>query len=645
MKIKKFLSKGILLIILFSTQTLFGGEMDVKKSSFEDFYKTYMLKGAESSALVLNGNHAPIPKNAPMDKLRADGVVEKIDSVVTVNEIGNLSKEEYQYFDQGYLKKYIGSFYEKGMWVAWRGEEFAYDAKGRQAVYIIYEGYIPETSSWTMGQKYEYVYDENGFVSQTTIYVMSDNSPWIEDSKLVQVNNEQGLVMEGIAYSWKNGVWVPTNKAIYDYDEDGDLILDMKSIWANNAWLNTIKQVIIEDPDHMCVENYKWENNAWLGLNRQEFRYFLTEDGKRGNNIYEALADFVNNQFRVFIEVRSMYNDDNLLILQEIRMVDMDSNETELKFHSKQTYSYGPLDEFEGFDEFKDIAVQREGVLVRFNPDGSTVVDLKDIALYIAGDQVAKTTYLWNEESGEWKGQTRSTNVPGTVSNPVFTNTDYGWHLVYKAWVPIVQIIETRVSAVGERQLKEMIAKLYNSAYETDKTIDPLINYNRFTYEYGSDNVLTRQVNYTWNKSANEWKIKEGKVQEFDYSISVDQIYGPVSLLYDPYSFKSKPIYIERLAADADEIYAAETMIFYYSKVDETAIPSIEANGNAKAYFAENTLVVETPNAETVSIYALTGNLLFSGNKSEGNASFGVSLASGVYIVKGSTGWSEKIIK
>jgi len=640
---KKFLIKGILLSILFSTQTLFGGEIEEKRNSFEDFYKTCILKGTESSALVLNGNYAPTPTNAPMTKLRAEGVLEKIDSVIVVNEIGKLKKEEFLYSNQGYLTKFTAFTYEKGAWSAWSSQEFEFDAKGQQTASIIYEGLIPGTSSWYLGQKYEYTYDENGFVSKTTISEMS-NGPWIKTEVLELVNNKQGLVMEGIAYTWMNDVKIPSNKTIYNYDEDGDMTLNEQSKWENNAWVNTIKQVIIEDPDRQLFENYNWINGAWVGLNRQELRFLLTKDGKRGEPIYEALANVVNNQFRVFIEVRSTYNDDNLLILQETKSVDVDSNDTELQLFSRQAFTYGPVNEFEGFEEFKDIAVQRDGVLESFE-HGSGVVALKSIVLYINEDVAARTTYLWNNTTKEWTGQTRATYVPGTESNPIFTNTDYGWHSGYKAWVPIVQAIETRVSSVGERKLREMIAKTYNSAHDTDKTVEPLVNVNKFTYDYGSDDVLIRQENFTWNRSTNRWIPKDGKEQEFDYNTSVDQIYGPTSLIRDPYYFKSKPLRIELLAADGNEFFAAETTIFHYSNVEGTNIPTMQANDDSKAYFVENTLIIETPSIETISIYALTGNLLFSGNKSEGNASFNLSLASGIYIIKGSSGWSKKLIK
>ena len=643
MKRSKILSKGILFAILFSTQTLFGGEIEAKKTSFESFYKTHILKGAESSALVLNGNYAPTPQNAPMTQLRADGVIEKIDSVVVVNEIGKLKKEEFSYSDQGYLIKFRASTYENGTWVIWSGHDFEYDAQGKQTASIVYEGFIPATSSWYLGQKYEYAYDENGFVSKTTISTMSD-SPWVKAEELDLKNNEQGLIMEGIASAWNNDVKIPVSKTIYNYDEDGDMILNEQSRWENDDWVNTIKQAIIDDPDHLCVENYDWNGDYgdWLGLNRQELKFLLTEDGKRGESTYETLSDFVNGQFRVFIEVRSTYDDDNLLILQETRS-NMVNNNPELPLQSRQTFTYGPLNEFEGFEAFEEIAVQREGILESFRSNGSSFVELKDIVLFINGDVAARTSYLWNGATEEWTGRTRSTYVPGTVSNPVFTNTDYEWNPAIKKWVPVRQTIETKVSLTGART--GLIGKAFNPAYNTDNTIEPLLNVNQYTYEYGEDDVLIRQENFAWNGSTNQWRPRDGKEQVFEYSISIDQIYGPTSLLADPYYFKSKPLEIKQLGVDGNEFFAAETLSFYYSGTEGTDIPTIQNNNHAKAFFVDNTLTVETQEVETISVYSLSGSLLFSAAKVEGSAHFDTPLVSGVYIVKGSTGWAVKTIK
>ena len=644
MKIKKFLGKGILISILFSTQVMLGGEIDVKRNSFEDFYKTYLLNGTEPSTVVLNGNLAPTPKNVPMAKLRANGVVEKIDSVVIENEIGKLEKEEYRYSDQGYMTKYTNFVYENGRWNARLGQEFEFDAKGRQTAIILYEGFIPETSSWIIGGKNKYTYDENGFVYQVITSDLSNNT-WVERSKLELENNKQGLVTEGIAYSWRNGDWAPTNKTIYDYDEDGDLILNEQSNWVNEDWVNFKKQILIDDPDHILVENYEWVNSAWIGTNRHELRFILAEDGKRIGETYEGLSDFANNQFRVNLEVRSTYDENNRLILQEAGKLDIESTQAELRPHSIHRFTYGAVTEFEEFEEFKDVAVQREGILETYNPNGSTTRDLKDFEVCIAEDIVARTVYLWNEATGKWRGQTRATYIPGTASNPVFTNTDYLWSSINEDWYPRLQTIETKTSIFGKGQ--EMIGKILNPAYnQIDNTIEPLINVNRFTYEYGEDNVLTRQENFSWDSNTNNWQAKDGEVQEFDYSISIDQIYGPISLIQDPLFFVSKPTYAHQLSAYNGEFFNAKTKTYYYSPVKGTNIPAIQVNDNAVAYFVDNTLTVNTPEIETVSVYSLSGNLLFSAVKAEGSISFNVpSLIQGVYIVKGSTSWTSKLVK
>jgi hypothetical protein len=62
-------------------------------------------------------------------------------------------------------------------------------------------------------------------------------------------------------------------------------------------------------------------------------------------------------------------------------------------------------------------------------------------------------------------------------------------------------------------------------------------------------------------------------------------------------------------------------------------------------YF-NNVLTVNTPQTEQVSLYALSGMLVYRANKDTGKATFDLSkLPDGVYIVTGESGWKKKIIK
>jgi hypothetical protein len=63
-------------------------------------------------------------------------------------------------------------------------------------------------------------------------------------------------------------------------------------------------------------------------------------------------------------------------------------------------------------------------------------------------------------------------------------------------------------------------------------------------------------------------------------------------------------------------------------------------------FYANGILFVNTPSAERIDVYSVSGSLLYQAQKPAGEATFNLShLPKGVYIVKGSSGWTEKIVK
>ena len=64
---------------------------------------------------------------------------------------------------------------------------------------------------------------------------------------------------------------------------------------------------------------------------------------------------------------------------------------------------------------------------------------------------------------------------------------------------------------------------------------------------------------------------------------------------------------------------------------------------NMPVYMSDNSLYVNTVQAETIYVYSLTGSLIYMGNKTEGPAVFNVNTQEKVLIVKGSSGWASKV--
>lgn len=69
----------------------------------------------------------------------------------------------------------------------------------------------------------------------------------------------------------------------------------------------------------------------------------------------------------------------------------------------------------------------------------------------------------------------------------------------------------------------------------------------------------------------------------------------------------------------------------------------IESN-KAYAYTAENRLFIISEKAETIYVYSINGTLVFTKEKAEGKAAFDLKIQEPV-IVKGSSGWTQKVAK
>jgi uncharacterized protein YjdB len=68
--------------------------------------------------------------------------------------------------------------------------------------------------------------------------------------------------------------------------------------------------------------------------------------------------------------------------------------------------------------------------------------------------------------------------------------------------------------------------------------------------------------------------------------------------------------------------------------------PGIET---AQAYFEGQTLYVNTPAAERITVYSVTGNRLYSREKAAGKTSLSINSQRQILIVRGSSGWVKKL--
>ncbi|MDR2692372.1 MAG: leucine-rich repeat domain-containing protein, partial [Dysgonamonadaceae bacterium] len=91
---------------------------------------------------------------------------------------------------------------------------------------------------------------------------------------------------------------------------------------------------------------------------------------------------------------------------------------------------------------------------------------------------------------------------------------------------------------------------------------------------------------------------------------------------------------------------------FLYPKNQEASAPTgilqpVSSTGSltGRVYLHKQILHVDSPTAERIHIYSAAGTLLYSLDKQAGKASFTVHSAGSILIVRGSSGWVEKLIE
>ena len=74
----------------------------------------------------------------------------------------------------------------------------------------------------------------------------------------------------------------------------------------------------------------------------------------------------------------------------------------------------------------------------------------------------------------------------------------------------------------------------------------------------------------------------------------------------------------------------------------QTAIPAVDAP-SGQVYFQGQTLHIDSPVAERINIYSITGALLYQVEKPAGKAALTINRSRGILIVRGSSGWVRKV--
>ncbi|MDR0768734.1 MAG: InlB B-repeat-containing protein, partial [Dysgonamonadaceae bacterium] len=92
-----------------------------------------------------------------------------------------------------------------------------------------------------------------------------------------------------------------------------------------------------------------------------------------------------------------------------------------------------------------------------------------------------------------------------------------------------------------------------------------------------------------------------------------------------------------------DEYFAAESVSIMLTIVQQTDISTVDESSFVTVRFYNKILDIDSPVAEQIKVYTLSGELLDKVSKPAGKASFTIPNSEQILIVKGSSGWAKKV--
>ena len=464
-------------------------------------------------------------------------------------------------------------------------------------------------------KKEKMLYTEDGLITSHITYNIATG----DTTTLTYTYNELGQLTEKITSApftnpFTGATVINERKEEYTYDENGVLNQTTVSSKEGDEWQNSDRTSAVTNNRGLLEveEQYIWYGFMGWYLNEKKEYAYDSENRVISVDIYMGSEEVTDGEIYVYTEE--------------------DGKTTRIgtggSYIDPETYE--PSETL--IESWKDKQITNE------NGD---VVSYEKLSYTESYNFVT-----WEIESG-WAGEKYTVTKTG---NTVTTN-EYIWDSEKEEWslnastedMPITSMWNPTAPPTA-RWITEYIK---NPAYDEN---DPgageyLIGSIRTIYGL-SGNIVTSKSKSVLTSIGGSigWSQVEEEIYTVDESITLDQIHVPATLAGAPYFFTHKPTaVVKHTFADGD--HTTDHVAYHYTSPKESGISTTKAaNDNINVYFVDNTLSIDTPNAEAVSVYSVNGKLLFSANKAEGKADFAIALAQGAYIVKG-TGWTAKVVK
>ena len=572
---------------------------------------------------------APTPLQVTKAQKADDVGKQKLDSLISRTEFGIISKDIFEFDSKGNHLKHelyeVNASTQKSVLAFSR--DLRYDENNYEIERI--DKNYDSRGDCFLGTKRNWVINSDGYVIQENNAKLNVATLlWENYSELHYTYDQKGNIIDLIAKAWNSAgnQYVNDSKIEQTFDANQQLASKAFYLWIGNEWVGQTPKYVYNYAYHIDrsdlqtqQEELIWNTStkSWEDHARQRFVY-----NENGLVVDYFMEKFIAGSWKAVQYSETVYKDD---IYQLSTNVYIANNTGGFDVGVKDTYTFTGIDEETGAHKFVGTREQLlEGSMKKtfdyeFHFIGLLQTVLKEIYAEGTPDMEAQGFEYTYDERGNPTGMTILAYNPSTKE----------WGYDSK--------IEQKLYNYDSNKFTESIS------YSWSNALGDWVARSRTEHKYDVTGTLI--LSQTGGYTSGTWVVSSGQRTILDYDVPISGVIMPNPVREgSTWEIGHKLLKMEQLSWDEEGPYATQWMDAYYTNTNISAIDKVAQNNSVYAY--NNTLYVNTPNAETVNVYTVDGILVKKAQKVEGAATIDIStIAKGLYVVKGTTGWGVKIIK
>lgn len=437
-------------------------------------------------------------------------------------------------------------------------------------------------------------YNYKGELTQKVIYEYKNGLDYESTSLIYYILNNRGewyIALKRESIVRDNGRSV--KEAKYMFSEDNLLIGGEKKFYKYNA-----ERKLIEEIKSVWKRKSK-DVGEWEAQTKSVYDY--DNDKNQIHHYYYNWNSFLSEWIGIY-KLTTGYDEHNNLILR-------------LSYTWDNNWKKADREEFVYFYNDKEKIDHVE--LNWYNRDDEIYYSAKKVNIYEDGsDNIAQVdTYVWDEDKNDWDYSSRSMisydDKNREVNSEIFT-----WFEDKNEWILTAKRIKD-FNSTGKNTFVE--------EYYYDDFLQQFIGSKKNIFDFDDAGNMISFESYNWDRTNNKWKNWAKTIYTFDSEGRL--------IVQESHTWNNS---ISEYEPDGKDVY------YYPSPMSITP----DQTDSGKVYFSDGTLIINTPAAEYVAVYSVSGAMVYRAFKTEGELSVDLPvLPKGLYIVKGGSGWSAKIIR